>query len=163
MTVELTEQQLLTLDTLGIQVWQRRYDSSLQPKSVSSSAQENTLETGEAIQSDFTSQAALLICCPVTEMPTEHRLFSNLIKAIGALGLSFDQCDSRALTALSIKQSMPQNILVFGEFIDGLSDDLQNRCISFPTLADLILDPSCKADVWLKICQLAQKPVDDAT
>ncbi|MEX1199741.1 MAG: hypothetical protein WEB02_03030 [Methylophaga sp.] len=153
--MQLSEQQLWTLDNLGIPVWQIRQNPLPAPID-----QPNT-EADSALVADstpviFNCQAPLLIYCTAIENPAEQQLLTNILKAIGGLGLPFEQCDKDALLSLSADQPMPQQILIFGEEPADLNTHWQNRAMLLPSLGELINQPKRKAGVWTAICQLQQ-------
>lgn len=154
--MQLSEQQLWTLDNLGIPVWQLRQNPLSPPID-----QPNT-ESDSALVADsppvvFNCEASLLIYCTATENPAEQQLLTNIFKVIGGLGLPFEQCDKAALLSLSTEHSMPQQIFIFGEQPADLNAHWQNRTMLLPSLDELINQPKRKAEVWVAICQLQQK------
>ncbi len=154
--MQLSEQQLWTLDNLGIPVWQIRQNP------LSAQIDQPNTESDSALAADvapfvFKCQASLLVYCNAIENPEEQQLLANILKAIDGLGLSFERCDKAALLSLSTDQSMPQKIFIFGEQPTDLNAHWKNRSMILPTLGELINQPKRKAEVWAAICQLQQK------
>lgn len=153
--MQLSEQQLWTLDNLGIPVWQIRQNPLSAPVDRPNTEPDSALVVDSA-PVVFNCQASLLICCTAIENPAEQQLLANILKAIGGLGLPFEQCDKAALLSLSTVQPMPQRIFIFGEQPTDLSAHWQNCTLLLPSLGELINQPKRKADVWAAICQLQQ-------
>ncbi|MEX0615502.1 MAG: hypothetical protein WD177_06290 [Methylophaga sp.] len=153
--MQLSEQQLWTLDNLGIPVWQVRQNPLPMPVNPPNTEPDSALVAASP-PTIFNCQAPLLIYCTAITDSAEQQLLSNILKAIGGLGISFEQCDNGALLSLSAGQPMPQQILIFGEQPADLNAHWQNRSIILPSLGELINQPKRKAGVWTAICQLQQ-------
>lgn len=150
MAVNLSEQQLWTLDELGIPVWQLRQNPGPETIAESSSPEQQLPTTAKT----FISNCQVLVCYPATQVPAEQQLLANIVKAMVSLGVAYEQCDLTALTKLSADQRLPPNVLIFGELPADSSSDLQDRCTLLPSLSDLITAPAGKAAVWTAMCQL---------
>lgn len=144
--MNLTEQQLWTLDQLGIPVWRQR------PVNEQDLADENPAD--DAV---FVCHSSLLICKPETISTEEQQLLTNICKVIDGLSLSSQQCPPAMLSKLTVKDELPRQIFIFGD--SSLSHDaaLTNRCVTLPSLDDLIRQPAQKTVVWSAICQLQQQ------
>jgi len=153
--MQLTKQQLWTLDNLGIPVWQVRQNPLPMPGNQPNSEPDSALVTASA-PVVFNAQASLLIYCTAINNSAEQQLLSNILKAIDGLGIAFEQCDNAALLSLSTVQAMPQQILIFGEMPVDLNTDWQPCALSLPSLGELMNQPKRKAGVWKAICQLQQ-------
>lgn len=149
--MQLSEQQLLTLEQLGIPVWQLRQHST--PDIATETSLNAAIPTAET----FNSDAALLIYCPLAANSAEQQLLTNILKAIAGRGLTCQQCDSAELAALPADGLNPPHILIFGKALPELNSAFQTRSQLLPSLADLLAEPARKADVWSAICQLSQK------
>lgn len=154
--MQLSEQQLWTLDNLGIPVWQIRQNPLPAPIYHSNKEPDLAL-VADLAPIVFNCQASLLIYCNAIVNPAEQQLLTNILKAIGGLGLPFEQCDKSALLSLSADQPMPQKILIFGEEPADLNAHWQNLTMLLPSLGELINQPKRKAGVWAAICELQQK------
>lgn len=148
MAINLSEQQLWTLDELGIPVWQLRQNPQSETIAESSSPEQLLTTTAKT----FTSNCQVLVCYPATQVPAEQQLLANILKAMAGLDLSYEQCDLTALTELSADKRLPSKILIFGE-LPADSSELQHRCTLLPSLSDLIAQPAGKAAVWIALCQ----------
>lgn len=154
--MQLSEQQLWTLDNLGIPVWQIR-QNPLSPPIDQPNTESDSVLAADSAPVVFNCQASLLIYCTVIENPAEQQLLANILKAIDGLGLPFEQCEKDALLSLSTAQSMPQQILIFGEQPAELNAHWHNLTMLLPSLGELINQPKRKAEVWAAICQMQQK------
>ncbi len=153
--MQLSEQQLWTLDNLGIPVWQFRQNPLPMPDTPPNKEPNSALVTASP-PVVFNCQAPLLVYCTAIKDSAEQQLLINILKAIGGLGIAFEQCDNGSLLSLSADQPMPQKILIFGEVPASLNTDWQNRAILLPSLGELMNQPKRKAEVWTAICQLQQ-------
>lgn len=153
--MQMSDRQLWTLDNLGIPVWQIRQNPLPAPIDRPNTEPDFPLVADPALVV-FNCQASLLIYCNAIENPAEQQLLANILKAIGGLGLPFEQCDMAALLSLSTDQPMPQQIFIFGEQPADLIAHWQNRSMMLPSLGELINQPKRKSEVWSAICQLQQ-------
>lgn len=144
--MNLTDNQLWTLDQLGIPVWRQRQ--------VTGQDLNDENPTDDAV---FVCHSSLLLCVPETINPPEQQLWTNICKVIDGLSLSSEQCPPAMLSKLTVDDELPQQIFIFGN--SSLSHDaaLANRCVTLPSLDDLIREPAQKAVVWSAICQLQQQ------
>lgn len=144
--MNLTDNQLWTLDQLGIPVWRQR------PVNEQDLADKNPAD--DAV---FVCHSSLLICVPETINTAERQLLTNICKVIDGLSLSSQQCQPAMLSKLTVEDELPRQIFIFGD--SSLSHDatLASRCVTLPSLDDLIRQPAQKAVVWSAICQLQQQ------
>lgn len=144
--MNLTEQQLWTLDRLGIPVWRQR------PVNGQDLADENPAD--DAV---FVCHSSLLICVPETINTAQQQLLTNICKVIDGLSLSSQQCQPAMLSKLTVEDESPRQIFIFSNSFLSHDDALANRCVTLPSLDDLIREPAQKAVVWSAICQLQQQ------
>lgn len=144
--MNLTEQQLWTLDQLGITVWRQR------PVTGQDFRDENPAD--DAV---FVCHSSLLICVPETINTAEQQLLTNICKVIDGLSLSSEQCQPVMLSKLSVEDELPWQIFIFGNSSLRHDAPLANRYVKLPSLDDLIREPAQKAVVWSAIYQLQQQ------
>ncbi len=155
--MQLSEQKIWTLDKLGIPIWQQRDNAAPQTSAELLPPVEKVSADSETAQVSLHPDTELLICCQANQSPAEQQLMANICKTLAELSLRIEQCDASVLQLLSADQPLPPQVLIFGELHEDLLADLQNHCTVLPSPADLIKQPSRKADVWSVICQLQQQ------
>ncbi|HET8807881.1 MAG TPA: DNA polymerase III subunit psi [Methylophaga sp.] len=154
--MQLSEQKRWTLEKLGISIWQRRENTGLETNAELAIPARQVSVESETTQAQFNSDTELLICCSETQSPAEQQLMANIFKTLAELGLRIEQCDAAVLPSLPANLSVSPQILIFGDLPLELLPDLRSHCNLLPSPADLIKQPSRKADVWAVICQLQQ-------
>ncbi len=154
--MQLSEQKTWTLEKLGIPIWQRRDNAAPQASTELSPPAESVSVDSETAQVSLHPDTELLICCQATQTSAEQQLMANICKTLTELSLRIEQCDVAVLQSLTADQSVSPQVLIFGDLPEDLLADLQNHCTVLPSPADLIKQPSRKADVWSVICKLQQ-------
>ena len=142
--MNLTDQQLWTLEQLGIPVWRQR-------QVVRSDL---TQENPEADAAAVVCHAPLLLCAAEPNNSAEQQLLANICKVID---VSFEQCQPPMLLKLNVDAELPRQILILGDLPSALDASLTKRCTKLPSLNDVIHDPALKAVICAAICQRQQQ------